>query len=157
MAIQGTWTYNGDPGSSAVNEVRFIIGDVVPDRPLFFDTEISFQLAKTPDPLLTGAELLEIKARQFARLADETVDAVSKSYSQVYKQMRQAAQDLRDNAGRSSLPFFGGLTHSGKRELDLDPDAVQPNFPIGLTDYPGILQLNRDIDVLIGLVGLGGI
>lgn len=147
------FTYDGDPSSSPQNEVRFLIGDTVRARPMFDDNEILYQLTKTPNPKLAGAELLEIKARQFARMADERVGGVSKSCSQVAKQMLVVANDLRKDAVRLVNPFFGGLSKSGKRALALDADAVQPAFPLGITDYPGTVQLNQDLERLHGLVG----
>ena len=136
------FTYDGDPSSSPVNEVRFYIGDTVRQRPMFTDTEIEFQISKTPNLLLAGAELLEIKARQFARLANETVDGVSKNYSDLSKQMMSVAKDLRKDARRGVLPFFGGLTKTGKKTLRDDTNAVQPWSTIGLADDPAAVQLN---------------
>lgn len=152
-----SFTYSGDPAKSSRDAVRFIIGDVFKARPMFADGEIDFQLTQIPNTKLAGAELLDIKARQFARMADIRVGEVSKSFSQVAKQMKACAKQLRDDAVRLVKPFFGGLTVSGKRQLNLDTDAVQPSFPIGITDNPFAVQLNRDFDKLIGLAGIDGI
>lgn len=147
------FTYDGDPSSSTTNEVRFLIGDTVRSRIMFDDREIEYQLAQTPNRKMAGYHLLQVKSRQFSRLADEKVGDVSKSLSQVAKQMALAAKELRDDALRGVLPFFGGLSRSGKVNLDSDPDAVQPAFPLGITDYPGVVQLNNDIDHLVEVGG----
>ncbi len=142
------FTYNGDPSSSPLNEVRFLIGDTVRERAMFGDPEILYQLGKTPNAKVAGAELLEVAARRFARMSDEKVGDVSRSCSQVAKQMKVVADDLRKDAVRLVRPFFGGLTKSGKRSLESDPDAVQPAFPLGITDHYGTVQLNQDLDRL---------
>lgn len=134
--------------------MRFIIGDTIRSRPMFDDKEITFQISKTPNLRIAGAELLEIKARQFARLVDFSVGEVSKSMSKVSESMFKAAKQLRDEALKRALPFFGGLTKSGKRELTQRTDDVQPQFSIGMTDDPTAIQLNRDIDALLGLGGV---
>lgn len=142
------FTYSGDPSNGTLDEVRFLTGDTVRARAMFGDSEVLYQLSKTPNPKLAGAELLEVKARQFARLADERVGDVSKSLSKLSKQMKECAADLRRDATRLVRPFFGGLTISGKQNLASDPDAVQPSYSVGMTDYPGVVQLNRDLDYL---------
>ncbi len=157
MSTGKQFTYNGDPASSPVNEVRFLIGDTIRSRPMFGDTEIAYQLTKTPNAKLAGAELLEIKSRQFARLADEKVGDVSKAFSKVATQMKECAKQLRADAVRLVGAFFGGLTKSGKQSLALDPDAVQPAFPLGITDDPTAVQLNKDYASLLGLVGPNGV
>lgn len=149
------FTYDGDPASSALNEVRFVTGDTVRERPMFDDREIEYQLTKIPNPKLAGAELLDIKARQFARLADTKVGDCSKSFSQVAKQMKECAADLRKDAVRLVNPFFGGLTVSGKADLANETAAVQPAFPLGITDHYGAVQLNQQLDRLWGMVDGG--
>ncbi len=122
---------------------------------MFDDREINAQLAKTPNERLAGAELLDIKARQFARLANEQVGDVSKQFSKVAEQMKLCAKELRDEALKRAKPFFGGLSKDGKRQLALDDDAVQPAFSIGITDDPTATQLNRDLRDLHGFLGSG--
>lgn len=147
------FSYSGNPLTSSKDEVRFLIGDTIKSRPLFSDSEILYQLTRTPNAKMAGSELLEVKARQFARLADTKVGDVSKSLSQVSKQMLECALNLRADATRSVLPFFGGLTHSGKRTLAQDEDAVQPRFSIGMSDNPAATQLNNSVSALYELYG----
>lgn len=122
---------------------------------MFDDREINAQLAKTPNERLAGAELLDIKARQFARLANERVGDVSKNFSKVAEQMKACAKQLRDEALKRATPFFGGLSKDGKHQLALDQDAVQPAFSLGITDDPTAIQLNQDFASLRDLVGPG--
>ncbi len=52
-----SFTYRGDPGKSPRDAVRFTIGDVFKSRPMFSDQEIDFQVKKTPNVQLAGAEV----------------------------------------------------------------------------------------------------
>ena len=156
MACDKRFTYSGDPSKSSKDEVRFLIGDTNKARPLFDDREILFQLTQTPNTKIAGAELLEIKAREFATIADIRVGDVSKSYSKASDSLQARAEDLRKDALKGALPFFGGLSKSGKKALADDQDATQPQFAIGQNDNPFAVQLNRDITNLFGLVGPSG-
>jgi hypothetical protein len=133
--------------------IRYLIGDTVRERALFDDREIEYQLTLTANHGIAGAELLETKARQFAREADVRVGDVSKALGKVSENLFKAAKELRCQTLKRAKPFFGGLTKSGKRELASDDDAVQPQFPLGITDNPSTVQLNRDINYLWGLLG----
>lgn len=149
------FTYSGDPSESNRDEVRFLIGDTIESRPLFDDREIDFQLTKTPNKKIAGAELLENKARQFAVQADVRVGDVSKAFGKVSENMFKAAADLRADANKRALPFFGGLSISGKEALRERSDDVQPQFSIGQNDNPTAAQLNDSVNSLFGLLGGG--
>lgn len=141
-----TFTYDSSElDDSALFRVRFLIGDTIKSSPLFDDNEINHRISVTPDENLAGAELLEAKARQFARLATFSVGDVSKQQGELSQNMLTAAKDLRKRANTLAKPFFGGLTKSGNRTLAADTDANQPNFRIGQDDNPTAVQMNNDI------------
>lgn len=146
-------TYSGDPAFSKKDEVRFWLGDLNMQRPVWFDPEIEFIVAKIPNTKMAAAHLLEIKAQEFARKSDIKVGDVSKSYSKAADSMKKCADDLRQDALKAAKPFFGGLTKSGKKALLDDDDATQPQFFIGQTDNPYAVQMNRDLNDLYTRVG----
>lgn len=146
-------TYSGDPSTSPKDAIRFWTGDT--KGLLFTDREIKYVSDQTPNVKIAAAELLEAKANEFAQKADIRVGDVQKSFSEIAENMRKAAKDLRCDATRRALPFFGGLTKSGKRALAARTDDVQPAFAIGEFDSPWAVQLNSDLSVLQGLVGPG--
>ncbi len=45
-----TWTYSGDPGDSALDEVRFLIQDTDTDDQLLSDEELAYLLTSYQDP-----------------------------------------------------------------------------------------------------------
>lgn len=145
------FTYSGDPSKSQLDEVRFLIGDTNKDRPLFGDTEILYQIGKTPNSRMSGAELLFVKSNEFATQADIRVGDVSKALSKVSENLKKCGARLREDALRRARPFFGGLTRSGKLDLAARTDDVQPQLPLLITDDPSAVQLNRDIGQLVAL------
>ena len=150
-----TFTYSGDPSTNKRDQVRFLIGDTIKSRVLFDDREIDWQLTQTPNERMAGAELLFAKSAEFSTWADTRVGDVSKAFSKVSVNMKICAQRLRNDALKRAKPFFGGLIKSGKVDLAARTDDVQPNFLIGQTDDPTIVQLNKDVNNLFGLGGLG--
>lgn len=152
MASTKRFTYSGDPSKSLKDEVRFLVGDTAKSRALFDDREIVYQTVKTPNPRLAAAELLEAKAAEFSSQADLRVGDVSKAFGKIAENMRMSAAVLRREALKRAVPFFGGLTKSGKVELESRTDDIQPAFSIGMSD--GLAsQLNTGIHHLIGLGG----
>lgn len=149
------FTYSGDPSTSPKDEVRFLIGDTIKSQALFDDREIIFQNGKTPDTRMAGAELLLVKSNEFSRQADIRVGDVSKAFSKVSENMLKSSKELREQALKRALPFFGGRTISGKDDLAARTDDVQPAFSIGQTDDLSAVQLNRDVANLFGLVPSG--
>jgi hypothetical protein len=129
------------------------VGDTTKARMLFDDREIEWQLGKTPNTRIAGADLLIYKANEFARQADVTVGDVSKAFSKVAESMKTCAEHMRSEALKFVLPFFGGLTISGKEALSQRTDDVQPAFSIGMTDSPGVVQLNRNVVDLFDITG----
>lgn len=151
-----TFTYSNDPSKSDRDAVRFMVGDTNKDRPLFDDREIDYQLTATPNVAIAASELLFAKAAEFATQADIRVGDVSKSLSKVSENLKACAERLKSDALLRARPFFGGLTKSGKRALAEDTGATQPQFFLGQTDDPQVIQLNRELDTLYCLNGYGG-
>jgi len=143
MALR--FTYGGDPSVSSRDAVRFTAGDTVKEVAVFDDREIDYQLSETPNVRLAAAAMLEAKAAEYSRKGYITVGDVAKDYSKAAEAMLATATRIRNQALSRALPFFGGLTKSGKEELAQDADAVQPNFFIGETDNPEAVQLNGQL------------
>jgi len=121
-------------------------------RPLFFDAEIEFTSTRIPNTRMAAAQLLDLKASEFARKSDIKVGDVTKSFSKAADSMKKCAEMLREQALKSAMPFFGGLKISGKIALRERTDDVQPQFTIGQMDNPFAVQLNHDLNELFGRV-----
>ena len=141
MAVR-KFTYSGDPASSDRDAVRFHAGDTDRDLAELEDEEIDYALGLQPDVKLAAAELLEALAAKYSRKANIAVGQVRKDLGSVADQLAKRAKDLRATAGNLAQPFFGGLTKSGKSDLDTRTDDVQPRFRRGQFDNPRAASLD---------------
>jgi hypothetical protein len=135
MAIE-RFTYTGDPANNSRDAVRFHAGDTDRRAAEIDDREIDYALTLTDDTRVAAAILLEALASKYSRKADVTAGQVSKRMSTIAGSLREQAAELRSIAGIVATPFFGGLTHSGKLDLDQRTDDVQPAFKRGQFDNP---------------------
>ncbi len=135
------WTYSGDPANSDLDQVRFLVGDTDTSDQLLLDAEIAWAITDQSTLLLAAALCLRTLANKFSKMVTRKVGDVSTSCSDMAKAFAARADELDPNgitkAIALALPSFGGLTISGKADLDADSDAVQPSFSRGMNDYPG--------------------
>ena len=94
------WTYSGDPDSSALDSIRFLVGDTDTNDQLLANEEISWVNKQvsgsttSTDAIYTVAYrcMLTI-ASKFSRLADQAV-GICVSMSQKAKGAREQAREL---------------------------------------------------------------
>lgn len=124
------WTYSGNPGYSAKDQVRFLIGDTDKKNPLLEDGEIEWVLSQYQNtPINAAIRCCETVISKFSRLADETVGRVSISYSQKAKGYFATLNMLRSRlAMEDAAPFAGGISKSQKLTNDMNTDRVVPDF-----------------------------
>lgn len=119
-----------DPGASALEEVRFMIGDTVEKTAFLTDEEILYLLMKSKGDVVDAAVggAVRILAK-LSRLVDETVGSVSKSWSQMRDGYKDLLQDLRRNArSTGGRPFVGGTSRVQNVRPYLNRDTVRPQF-----------------------------
>ena len=138
------FTYGNDPATSAVDEVRFLVGDTNADRPLLDDREVEFAISQFPDRNLAAASLAEHLYGFFASKGDFKVGPINKSYSKVAQLFKEKAEQLRAKACLSAVPSFPATKISTKDALVQNPDLANPSFAIGLVDNPFAIQLNDE-------------
>lgn len=130
-------TYTAQPLLNDRDKVRFLAGDTDPQNRFVQDEEIAYALDVQPSVNLAAAVIAEAIGSQFLCQCDETVGALSRKCGQLAENYFKRAKDLRALESHLALPFFGGLTLSGKESLAEDTDAVQPGFRRGQDDFPG--------------------
>ena len=96
------WTYSGVPGASALDTVRFLIGDVDGDEKLLADEEILYLLARYPDVRLAAAMAARAIASRFARQVDEHVGSMALQLSQRVRQYLELAMELESRVGAAA-------------------------------------------------------
>ena len=144
-----TWSYSGDPDSSALDAIRFLIGDTDTNDQLLANEEITWVNSQisgsstSTDALYTVSyRCLIAVASKFSRLADQAIGDMKVSMSQKAKGAIAQAKQLKvlaEQEGGTPTPYAGGITISDK-EIDLDnSDLVKPYFSSGqfanTTDY----------------------
>lgn len=132
MALR--FTYDGDPTSSDINQVRYYTGDTDQATAQIDDREIEAALTESTNPRIAAAICLEALSSKYSMRANITVGEVSEDLGEISEKLKAAAEAMRTEAGKHALPFFGGLTKSGKVSLNSDSDAVQNSFRKGMFD-----------------------
>lgn len=130
-----SWTYGGDPSASKTDEVRFLIGDTNPKKPILQDEEIAYLLELEGSALKAASKAAESAAAKFACLVDQAAGKVRASLSQKFKHYTDLSKKLRNDAARKTVcPFAGGISESQKETAERDNDRVEPFFTRDLHD-----------------------
>lgn len=124
------WTYSGNPLHSAIDAVRFLIGDTNHCEQLLQDGEIAWVLSLYNNvPNNAAIRCCEAIMSKFSRMCDETVGSVSMSFSQRAKAYREMRDDLtRRLAIEDMVPFAGGISVVANDLNVLNADRVKPDF-----------------------------
>jgi len=125
-----TWSYSGNPATSAKDQVRFLVGDTNPKEQLLTDQEIEFLLTTYNQFTINAAvQACEAIIGKYSRLADETVGRVSIQYSQKAKGYMTQMKLLRNRMTMSSAaPYVGGISITDKQQQAANTDRVRPDF-----------------------------
>lgn len=126
----GKWTYSGNPGFSAKDQVRFLIGDTDPDDPQLYDGEIEWTLSQYNNaPLNAAVRAVESVMTKYSRQVDENVGQVKIFFSQRLKAYQQTQNILLQRLAREdAIPYAGGIYVSDKQTQDMNTNRVRPDF-----------------------------
>ena len=136
-----TWTYSGNPADSALDAIRFLIGDTDTTDQLVTNEEIAWMnldvtgSASSTDALYqVSARLCRAIASRFARDADKSIGDLKVSLSQRADGYRQQARTMDEIASRESdvpVPYAGGITISDKDIDEENSDLARGWFAAG--------------------------
>lgn len=154
MTIQ-TWTYSGDPQSSNLDKVRFLIGDTDPSDKQLGDEEILFLLADRGSFYSAASIACLTLVARYAREVSRQVGDLRISAEQRQQHYQQLHEHLASQAGESdgmspyvlAAPYAGGISRSDRQAQIDDTDRRPPAFEEGMMDHPG----GRDDDPWYGL------
>ena len=135
-----TWSYSGNPASSDLDSVRFLVFDTDTNDQLLSDEEINWVLTEQSNIRLAAADCCEAIAAKFAKDINRSVVGISANPGSRAAFYLELADRIRAQATQTSQHaeiFAGGLTISGKDELDSNTDAVQPAFKFGQWNWNG--------------------
>ncbi|HLT92462.1 MAG TPA: hypothetical protein VKZ85_16125 [Woeseiaceae bacterium] len=136
-----TWSYSGDPGLSAKDEVRFLVGDTDPGEQLVTDEEIEYALAEEGSARAAAVVVCESIHASLAKEVDKAAGAVRVSLSQKAEHYADLCERLRRRLAIASGAgaYAGGISRADKQAQRSNPDRVQPAFRRGMHDNHGAL------------------
>jgi hypothetical protein len=124
------FTYSGDPSSSDLDQVRFLVQDTDPGTPLLSDEEITFLIGKwfpLYDSLTYVAAVCAAAiSRRFVSLVNVSADGVSVDVEALAQRFRDLAVELRAEY---------------RREQEVGADIDIENVMVGTTPDPSIRPL----------------
>lgn len=124
------WQYSGNPGYSAKDQVRFLIGDTDSKDPLLLDAEIVWVLSQyNNSPMNAAIRCCETIIAKFSRLADEQVGQVRIDFHQKAEAYTKMLTVLKSRLATEDAAFYaGGISVSDKQTQELNSDRVRPDF-----------------------------
>lgn len=139
------WSYSGDPSSSDLDSVRFLVGDTDINDQQLQDEEINYLLAQNGNNVyLSAAAAANAIAAKFARLVDKSVGDLKLNFSQRQAAYATLAKELEvKGAQRVGVPYAGGISLSDKDKDQEDTDLVQPTFKRDQFSFPGNQTENK--------------
>lgn len=146
------WTYSGDPSSSAIDAVRFTIGDTDSSDPLLSNEEITYLLGLYGQVIITASiRACEMIMAKFSRLANESVGSVRIDFSQKTKGYKDMVMQLKARlAVEDCTPFAGGISKTQKQTTIADSDRVEPDFTKHMMENeqiaPWVTNGNQDLN-----------
>ena len=124
-----SWNYSGDPSSSDLDAVRFLVGDTNSADQQLSDEEINYLLAQYGSPGAASAAAVRTLIAKYARLVDKTVGDLSISYSQRLTAYQALLAQLEEQqAVRTAGLVVGGISKARKATVQADADRVAPAF-----------------------------
>ena len=146
------WSYSGNPGASARDAVRFLIGDTDQTDQILQNGEITYLLSQYGNNVLNASiRAIEGIMAKFARMSDESVGPVRISFSQRlkgYERMRQTL--IQRQAMTDASPYAGGISQSDASTVDADGDRTKPDFTKHMMENenisPWVSELNSHSD-----------
>lgn len=123
------WTYTGDPGSSAKDEIRFILGDIDSTDPQLSDEEINYMLSQNSDVInRTVLGLFDVLLLRYGRIVSESVGSVSIQYNQRYQAWIDMRKLFLQKTNMDGIPYAGGISQGDKATQAGNSDRVTPAF-----------------------------
>lgn len=129
-----SWTYSGDPSTSSLDSLRFMLGDTDSANPILQDEEINWVISQNTSIDDAAYSVCMGIIAKYSRLADKSVGKVSIKYSQIVKQYQQLANKLWLNAGIVVTPYAGGIDVADNQAKAADNSIEQPSFRRGVFD-----------------------
>lgn len=127
-----TYTYSGDPSSSPLDEVRFLLSDTQSPW-MLSNEEISYGLARANnDPWMTASRLALAKSSYYSRRGNISIDGISLNYGDRGRALMELSQQLEKGGGKA---IAGAPVQGGGYDKQFDVGLVRPD-----RDYPSVFD-----------------
>jgi hypothetical protein len=137
-----SFTYHA--GESTRDWIRLRIGDTTFTDQLLQDEDIDSITAFEGSRFAAAAACADAIAANYARQVDKQVGRLKISASQRAEHYQNLAKQLRSELSLHVAPYAGGISESDKETVTEDTDIVQPQFSIGMDDFPGSVPSTTD-------------
>ena len=121
-----------DPSDSDKDHVRFLIGDTVEEVFSLSDEEIAFLITNEGNIYWAASAAAEGMAAKVAKLVSNSMEGASAQESDMFKNYRELARQLRLDAQRT-----GGTLVAVTGGVDLTGEVRDPTFTLGMHDNLG--------------------
>ena len=130
-----TWSYSGDPSSSTLNAVRFLVGDTDTTDQLISNEEITYFVTEFANARRAASEAARAIAAKYARLMSRSIGGLSADFSAKYRQYLELADNLLTKEEMKPVALFiSGYTKSQKEIVELDSDRESTFSRKGIMD-----------------------
>jgi hypothetical protein len=132
-----SWSYSGDPSTTSVDAVRFLIGDTDDTDPQLQNEEINWRINQEGTIKVAAYKCCLNLIAKYSRKADRSIGDLRMSFSQQAEAYRKLATDIMVDAAVMAQPYSGGISPTEKLNETLDPTTVQPTFKRGMMGADG--------------------
>lgn len=129
-----TWNYSGDPSASALDEVRFLMGDTNTNDQQLTDGELNYLIEESGSNIAAAIKAAESLAAKYARSTSKSIGGVSLSYSERAGKYQALAASLRRRLAMTAKPYAGGISAADKDANAQDADSAIGSFRKGMHD-----------------------
>lgn len=129
-------TYSGDPSSSDLDAVRFLLGDTNTTAAKLQDGEITFLLSEWENPYLAAAAGADTLSANAATWISFQADGNTLSLSDAQEKYSRLADSLRDSFNRRyrSVFYVGGMDQAESDAYAQDESISHGAFTEGMHD-----------------------
>lgn len=122
-----SFTYKGDPSASAVDAVRFLLGDTNEETHVFEDEEIEWALTQETDYWFAAAICADAAVAKYALMpTSQTIGETSITYGERTTKYNLLAFNLRNNRRQGAVaPWGSGWSKSSKSTFESDDDREE--------------------------------
>lgn len=138
-----TWSYSGNPASSSLNAVRFLVGDTDSADPIVTDEEINFAIGINSDVYAASVIVIKAIIAKYSRDVDSQIESVRVSSSQRvshFTNLLNSYESVVQDSEGLGTPVVSGVSVSDMEDVDNDDDIPKPAFEKDQFTFPNNRQ-----------------